>query len=87
MKHTTLPNFWKCYDELPEDVQRVADKKHDLLKANSAHPSLQFKKVGKRKNTWSIRVGESYRALGLDRPDEVAWFWIGSHSEYDKIIS
>jgi hypothetical protein len=31
----------------------------------------------------SVRVGAHYRALGVDAPGGVLWFWIGSHAEYD----
>jgi len=34
----------------------------------------------------SARINEDYRALGELRDDEVLWFWIGPHHEYDKLI-
>jgi hypothetical protein len=27
-----------------------------------------------------------YRAAGLLEDDEVTWFWIGSHAEYDRLL-
>jgi len=27
-----------------------------------------------------------YRALGLLEADEITWFWIGSHAEYDHLL-
>jgi hypothetical protein len=30
-------------------------------------------------------VGAHYRALAVDAPDGILWFWIGSHAEYDRI--
>jgi hypothetical protein len=65
-------------------VSALADKNFRLLKTNPKHPSLHFKQIGK---LWSVRVGAHYRALGLDKPGEVVWFWIGSHADYDKLIS
>ena len=35
---------------------------------------------------WSVRVGERYRAIGTDVDDEIMWFWIGTHADYDKIV-
>jgi hypothetical protein len=32
------------------------------------------------------RITDDYRALGEVRPDEIVWFWIGPHHEYDKLI-
>ncbi|MFZ1934843.1 MAG: hypothetical protein WCB27_04920 [Thermoguttaceae bacterium] len=87
MKHFALPCFWQRYRQLPKDVQELADKNHKLLVADSRHPSLQLKKVGAVKQLWSVRVGMHYRALGMDKPEGIVWFWIGSHAEYDKILS
>jgi hypothetical protein len=84
VKHFTEPDFWAHYNSLPESVQALADKNFDLLKSNSNHPSLRFKKIG---DNWSVRVGSNYRALGKSCPEGIAWFWIGPHSEYDKFLS
>ena len=54
------------------------------LKKDPFHPSLHFKKVGR---FWSVRVGLKYRALAVQDGDAIVWFWIGSHSEYEKLIS
>jgi hypothetical protein len=84
VNHFTEPGFWDYYSALPESVQRLADKNFELLKRDSYHPSLRFKKVGV---DWSVRVGSNYRALGKHRPEGIVWFWIGAHSEYDRILS
>jgi hypothetical protein len=65
------------------DSSEARDKNFELLKADPHHPSLHFKKIGQ---LWSVRVGLSYRALGLDNGDTVIWFWIGSHADYDKLV-
>ena len=87
MRHFTLPSFWKHYRTLPRNIQSLADKNYRLLRANPAHPSLHFKKIETDKSVWSVRVGIRYRALGVEKPDGVYWFWIGSHSEYDKLLA
>jgi hypothetical protein len=46
---------------------------------------LQFKLLGGGK-LYSARVGIHHRALGLPRQDGVHWFWIGTHSEYDRLV-
>ena len=86
MNHFTLPRFWQHYNSLPKNVRQLADKNYRLLQANPFHPSLHFKKVGKRDHLWSVRIGIHYRALGLDKSEGVIWFWIGTHAEYDKLI-
>jgi hypothetical protein len=81
--HNTTKRFWKCYDALPEEVQRVANQNYELLKTDPSHPSLHFKKVG---DYWSVRAGKGYRALGVETPKGISWVWIGSHAEYDKLL-
>lgn len=60
--HKTTQRFWRCFNELPEAIQNLARKNFELLKSDSNHPSLHFKKVGK---LWSARIGINYRALAL----------------------
>ncbi len=83
MKHRATPRFWACYRRLPVDIQRLADKCYTLLKRDSQHPSLHFKKVGP---FWSARVGLHYRAVVVEQAGEFAWFWIGPHAEYNKLL-
>lgn len=84
MKHFASPDFWDCYHALPKETQEHADKAFELLKADSKHPSLHFKKVGR---FWSARVGVHHRALAVEVTDGTLWFWIGNHAEYDKLLS
>jgi hypothetical protein len=83
MEHLTQPSFWKAYEALPEEVQQKADKAFALLKENPQHPSLHFKKIGRR---WSARVSAGYRALALEIDEGFLWYWIGHHSDYDRMI-
>ena len=36
-------SFWQRYAELPDPIQRLADKNYRLWLANPQHPSLRFK--------------------------------------------
>jgi hypothetical protein len=83
VKHRATPDFWYYYRQLPSDVQELADRSYELLKQDPRHPSLHFKKVGR---FWSVRVGLHYRALAVAQDTDIAWFWIGSHAEYDKLL-
>ena len=83
MIHFASPQFWRHYHQLSAEVRALADKNFQLLKADPRHPSLRFKRIGK---LWSVRVGAHHRALGLDKPEGVVWFWIGSHADYDKLL-
>lgn len=81
--HRTTDGFWTCFASLPQAVQRVARRNFELLKANPAHPSLHFKKVGK---LWSVRVGLNCRALAVEDNADFIWVWIGAHDEYKRLI-
>ena len=82
MIHYAAPSFWRAYHQLPEQVRVFADKQFQRLKTNPQHPSLHFKRVGR---FHSARVGAHYRALAVDAPEGILWFWIGSHADYDRI--
>ena len=83
MTHRASPAFWACYHALPAPIQALADKAIVLLKTDHRHPALHFKRVGA---FWSARVGLHHRALGVQIPEGVLWFWIGTHAEYDTLV-
>jgi len=83
LTHHASPDFWACYRALPSAVRQVADSAFALLKDNPEHPSLHFKQVG---SYWSARAGIHHRVLGVEVSDGVLWFWIGSHSEYYRLV-
>lgn len=83
MRHLASPRFWRAYDQLPEEVQGLADKCYELLKRDPQHPSLHFKRTGR---FWSVRVGMFHRALAVEAGEDLVWFWIGRHDEYERLI-
>lgn len=87
MRHYALPRFWRRYRELPPNIQKVADKNYRLLRSDPTHPSLHFKKIGSNRQLWSVRVGIAHRALGVEKFEGIYWFGIGSHAEYDRLIT
>lgn len=83
MSHRASHKFWQRYDALPSQVRSIADSAFVLLKDDARHPSLQLKVVGKY---WSVRVRLHYHALAIEEAGELVWFWIGHHTEYDRLI-
>ena len=81
--HRTTNRFWKCFEKLPELVQKLSKQNFQLLKTNPWHPSLHFKKVGK---LWSVRADISHRALAVKDGEDFIWSWIGTHDEYERMI-
>ena len=84
MKHFASPAYWSFFGRLPKEIQDLARKNFELLKQDPQHPSLHYKRVGKYR---SVRVGLHNRALGVEIPEGLLWFWIGSHADYDQILS
>jgi hypothetical protein len=84
MTSTAAVSFWKRFDELPEEVQRLAQKSYEIWLRDQSHPSLRFRpfKLGQ----WSVRIGAHYRAVGFWRNRQTfVWTWIGTHEEYNKL--
>jgi hypothetical protein len=81
------PEFWACFRELPTQVQTRARAAYALWASNPRHPSLRFKQIpAAGEDVWSVRIGIGWRALGARQGDDMIWFWIGSHADYDKLI-
>ena len=43
--------------------------------------------LNRRANLYSARIGLGHRALGTRINDQVVWFWIGTHAEYDHLTA
>ncbi len=86
MKSVTTTKFRKAFDKLPEEIQQRARNSYNVWKQDPYHTSLHFKQVHQHQPIFSVRVGLSYRALGVKEGDTIIWFWIGSHEEYNKLI-
>lgn len=84
MRSKAVSSFWESYRRLPAAVQILARKQYGLWAADPNHPSLRFKKVGEY---WAARVTGAYRAVGIKDGDTIIWFFIGTHSEYDRLLS
>jgi len=86
VRHFASTKFWRHFYALPSTIQQQARDNYRLLKQNPQHPSLQFKLV-KNGAFRSVRISLGYRALGIPVAEGVQWFWIGSHADYDKLLS
>ena len=84
--HTTK-RFRTAFNMLPQTVKRQAKEAYRLFKQNPYHPSLRFKQVHPSRPIYSVRVSLDYRAVGIRDGDKMIWFWIGSHTDYDELLS
>ena len=87
MNSRTTRGFRERFAALPAHVRRQAQEAYRLFQQDSAHPGLHFKKVHPDPPTYTARVGISYRAAGVLDGDTVVWYWIGTHAEYDRLLS
>ena len=87
MRSLATRRFWDCFTALPAGVQKLAVKNYRLWLENPTHPSLHFRSLEGSKDRFSVRVGDHYRALGLLHSGTVTWVWIGTHAEYDRLVS
>jgi hypothetical protein len=86
MQSRATRQFWRLFSDLPDDIQRDAKRAYRLFQANPAHPGLQFKKLEGEDNIYSVMIGLNYRALAAMKKERIVWYWIGSHSEYDRLV-
>ena len=79
-------SFWDAYRRFPAHVQRQARESYRFFASNPNHPSLDFKRVSRRRLVYSVRMSADYRALGVLDGADIVWFWIGPHHEYDRML-
>jgi hypothetical protein len=86
MKSRTTADFREAFAELPLHVQRQARAAYRRFQQDPQHPGLHFKRIHDTEPIYSARVGLHYRAVGVVDNDSIAWFWIGSHADYDALL-
>ena len=84
LRSFTHPDFWKCYEKLPKHIKHLADRKFELFKDDHSHPSLEFSKKGA---VWTVNIGHHYRAIAFRKGEDIVWFWIGSHEDYNNLMN
>ena len=87
MTSVATPRFWGLFQALPPEIQRLAVKNHNLWRRDPRHPSLRLRRLQGSDDRFSIRVGDHYRALGRLTGEKMVWVWIGTHSDYDRLVS
>ena len=87
MRSRTTGRFREAFATLPPRVQRQARNAYRLFQSDPRHPSLHFKQVHASRLIFSARVGLGYRAVAIQDADDLIWFWIGSHADYDRLLA
>ena len=87
MLSQTTEEFRSLLAAAPAAVQAKAQSAYRLWSENPEHPSLRFKKVHTTLQIYSVRIDLDWRALGVRNEGGVIWFWIGPHSEYERLLA
>jgi mRNA-degrading endonuclease RelE of RelBE toxin-antitoxin system len=87
MRSHITRRFRRALQGLPKQVQRQARASYRLFEHDPFHPSQYFKRVHPVQPIYSVRIGVDYRAVGVCQGDDIIWFWIGSHEDYDRLLS
>ena len=81
------PDFRRDFGRLPEEVRQRARDAYRRFAADPAHPGLRFKRIHSDLPLWSVRISDTYRAVGVRRTDDqIVWFFIGTHAEYERLL-
>jgi hypothetical protein len=86
VRSRTNERFRKSFEALPDEIQRKAREAYARWHEDPSHPSLQYKKVHPTQPIYSVRIALGWRAVGIVLENQMVWFWIGSHAEYDKLL-
>ena len=79
--------FLGCLSQIANGFRGLASKAYRLFASNPQHRSLRFKRVHGYEPIYSVRVALGYRAVGLLEGDDITWFWIGPHADYDRLLA
>jgi hypothetical protein len=86
MKSHTTESFRNALALLPSTIQKRARASYRRFRLNPQHAGLQFKKVHTTKPVYSARINDDYRAVGMMDGNDIIWFWIGKHEEYERLL-
>ena len=87
MRSRTTRQFRRAFARLPESIKERAREAYRRFVENPNHPELRFKRIHSTEPIYAVRMTKDYRALGLREDDTMIWFRIGSHDDYDDLIS
>ena len=87
MESKTTEKFRALLSAAPQPIQLKANACYALWLENPDHPSLRFKKVHQTLPIYSVRIDLNWRTVGTLQKDMMIWFWVGSHRDYEKLLS
>ena len=83
--HTTR-SFRDALAKLPKNIRARARAAYRRFRTDPHHSSLHFKKVHRTRLVYSARINNDYRVVGTMEGNEIVWFWVGKHEEYERLL-
>jgi hypothetical protein len=87
MKSHTTRSFRNALSSLPKSIQARARAAYRRFRSDPSHSGLQFKKVHHTRPVYSARINDDYRVVGVLEGEDIVWFWIGKHDEYERLLN
>lgn len=80
------PAFDKLYAKLDSTIQALADAAYEQYKRDPRLVGYAFKGPRKGVPVYGARLNENWRALAIEQDGQTYWFWIGIHTDYDRML-
>ncbi|MGH2514655.1 MAG: hypothetical protein ACRDHP_03285 [Ktedonobacterales bacterium] len=84
MNSHTTKSFRDALKQLTPEVRKQAREAYRQFMGDPFSPGLNFEEVNAQRHIWSARITRSFRVLGIRDRDDITWYWIGTHREYEK---
>ena len=84
MNSHTTKSFRDALKALSGEARKQAREAYEQFRDDPFSPGLNFEEVNAQKHIWSARITRTIRAVGIRDRDEITWYWIGTHREYEK---
>lgn len=86
MRSRTTAHFRKQLARIPTNVQEQAKRTYRVWRTDPYRNGLEYGRVHPSRPYYSVRIGLHWRAVALVENGLATWIWIGSHSDYDKLL-
>jgi mRNA-degrading endonuclease RelE of RelBE toxin-antitoxin system len=83
--HTTQ-SFRDALGKLPKNIRAQARAAYRRFRTDPYHTGLHFKKVHRTQPVYSARINDDFRVVGTMENNEIVWFWVGKHEEYERLL-
>jgi hypothetical protein len=85
VRSRTTVSFRRAYSQLPQNIQRRAQEAYRLFEENRRTQDFGSRRSTKRDPYIPLDT-LTYRALGIREGDQIIWFWIGTHGDYERLL-